>query len=205
MQTVLGAKDLNPKQVEINHLLSKELAKVYKQWGYEEVAPPSLERMPTLMAGGAISSDDIIKVVSDEALGLRPEMTASIARAASTRFANKARPLRLWSSGIIFKNKEVIERGTYIEERLQSGVELFGVKEITAEIELLLLLLESYKKLDLNKIYKPVLLIGHTKLYDLILSEFEPKINNSVRNILTKYDKLELNKLNTTPIYFLPL
>ena len=196
MQPVLGAKDLNPKQVEINHLLSKELAKVYKQWGYEEVAPPSLERLPTLMAGGAISNDDIIKVVSDEALGLRPEMTASIARAASTRFANSPKPLRLWSAGIIFRNKQGIERGTYIEERLQSGVELFGVKEISAEIELLLLLLESYRILNLNKNYKPTLLIGHTKLFDLILSEIEPKLKNLTKDVLTRYDKIGINKLN---------
>tara|TARA_Y100001968_G_scaffold332452_1_gene390666 strand:- start:8537 stop:9712 length:1176 start_codon:yes stop_codon:yes gene_type:complete len=195
LQTVLGAKDLNPKQVEINHLLSKELAMVYKKWGYEEVAPPILERMPTLMAGGAIANDDIIKVVADEALGLRPEMTASIARAASTRFANKQRPLRLWSSGIIYKNKEAIERGTFIEERLQSGVELFGVNEISAEIELLIILLESYQRLNINKIYKPTLLIGHTKLFDLILSELEPETRNIARGILTKYDKLDLENL----------
>tara|TARA_Y100001968_G_C19424710_1_gene753685 strand:+ start:1350 stop:2522 length:1173 start_codon:yes stop_codon:yes gene_type:complete len=196
LQTVLGAKDLNPKQVEINHLLSKELSKVYKQWGYEEVAPPSIERMPTLMAGGAISSDDIVKVVADESLGLRPEMTASIARAASTRFSHKPRPLRLWSSGLIFKSKEVLERGTYIEEKLQSGVELFGIKDITAEIELVSLLLESLRKLKLNDIYKPTILIGHTKLFDLVLSKLEPHTRDLTRKILGKYDKLSLDKLN---------
>ena len=149
---------------------------VYKLWGYEEVAPPTLERLQTLMAGGAISNSDIVKVVADEAIGLRPEMTASIARVASTRFSNRPRPLRLWSSGLIFKSKEVKERGIYIEETLQSGVELFGIKEITAEIELLTLLLDSLKTIRINTSYKTKLLIGHTAIMDLILKGFTNKM-----------------------------
>ena len=43
--------------------------------------------------------------VADEPLGLRPEMTASIARAACTRLAEKPRPLRLWAAGTVFESK----------------------------------------------------------------------------------------------------
>tara|TARA_Y100001968_G_C19085130_1_gene584904 strand:+ start:193 stop:684 length:492 start_codon:yes stop_codon:yes gene_type:complete len=142
LQPAKGARDLNPKQVEINHLIASKLSNVFKLWGYEEVSPPNIERLPTLMAGDAISNKDILKVVADEPLGLRPEMTTSIARAASTRLINRPRPLRLWANGTIFKNNAAIEGGTNIEENQQSGVELFGIKSINAEIELLSLLLD---------------------------------------------------------------
>ena len=94
LQPASGARDLNPQQVEHNQVLRVRLAEVYRQWGYDEVSPPQVERMDTLKAGGGINSTDIVRLVADEPLGLRPEMTASIARAATTRLAQCARPLR---------------------------------------------------------------------------------------------------------------
>ena len=82
LQPAAGAKDLNPRQVETNRQLTERLASVYRLWGYDEVSPPRVERLATLMAGGAIDSSDIVRLVADDPLGLRPEMTASIARAA---------------------------------------------------------------------------------------------------------------------------
>ena len=156
LQPAAGARDLNPQQVESNQQLSKKLADVYRIWGYEEVSPPRVERLETLMAGGAINSKDIVRLVADEPLGLRPEMTVSIARAACTRLAKKPRPLRLWTSGTVFQSKESVEGGLCIEENLQSGVELFGVKSISGEMELLSLLfshLLEYIVLILNILF----------------------------------------------------
>ena len=198
MQPASGARDLNPQQVEINHLIATNLSNVYKLWGYEEVSPPNIERLETLMAGDAISNKDILKVVADDQLGLRPEMTASIARAASTRFVNRPRPLRLWSKGTVFKSKEVevAEGGTYIEECLHSGIELFGVKNINAEIELLSVLIESLEALKLKDSHEPTLLIGHKKLMDLILTKFNSKEKRLIRSVLTNYDQIAINNLN---------
>ena len=81
LQPAAGARDLNPRQVENNRRLSERLATVYRLWGYDEVSPPRVERLDTLMAGGAIDSGDVVRLVADDPLGLRPEMTASIARA----------------------------------------------------------------------------------------------------------------------------
>ena len=163
LQPASGAKDLNPKQVETNHLLSKKLSEVYRLWGYEEVSPPRVERLSTLIAGGAISIDEIVKLVADEPLGLRPEMTASIARAACTRLSGRQRPLRLSATGTVFESRKSVEGAVSIEENLQSGVELFGLKGIGAEIELLSLILDSLERLGLENM-KPTLLIGHTSL-----------------------------------------
>ena len=195
MQPASGARDLNPRQVEINHLIATKLASVYNSWGYEEVAPPNIERIETLMAGDAISNKDIVKVVADDSLGLRPELTTSIARAASTRLINRPRPLRLWTQGTVFESKEYIAIGSYIEESLQTGVELFGIKDINAEIELLSLLLDCLKSLQLDDYLKPTLLIGHKKIMDLILNRFDKSKRKEIKSILSNYDKLSINKL----------
>ncbi len=198
-QPATGAKDLNPKQVERNQLLCNELSKIYKLWGYEEVSPPRVERIQTLIAGGAIPNRDIVRLVSNEPLGLRPEMTASIARAASTRLANRKRPLRLWASGTIFETSETPDQGIGIEENLVSGVELFGIKGIEAELELLSLLMEAMGSLKLNQSHNPSLLIGHIGLMNIILNSIKEEIKEEVKRALIKYDLLQLNKIELDP------
>jgi ATP phosphoribosyltransferase regulatory subunit len=104
LQPAAGARDLNPREVDGNRWLCDQLAAVYRQWGYAEVAPPAVERLETLEAGGGIDDRELVRLAADEPLGLRPEMTASIARAACTRLAERPRPLRLWSCGTVFRS-----------------------------------------------------------------------------------------------------
>ena len=196
LQPAAGARDLNPRQVESNRLLSERLAAVYRLWGYDEVSPPRVERLDTLMAGGAIASGDVVRLVSDDPLGLRPEMTASIARAASTRLASRPRPLRLWASGTVFQSRSADEGGMCIEENLQSGVELFGVQGVEAEMELLALLIASVSTLDLGAGHQPQLLIGHTALMDLVLSPYDGVRKDAIRTALTRYDRLAIEAMD---------
>ena len=195
LQPASGARDLNPLQVDANRQLSEKLAKVFRLWGYDEVSPPRVERLDTLRAGGAIASTDIVRLVADEPLGLRPEMTASIARAASTRMAARPRPLRLWASGTVFQSRSADEGGQCIEENLQTGVELFGVEPIEAEMELLSLLMASVQALGVDRAQHPRLLVGHIGLMDLLLSLVEEDKRESVRTALIQFDRLALSEL----------
>ena len=198
LQPAAGAKDLNPRQVETNRQLTERLASVFRLWGYEEVSPPRVERLATLMAGGAIDSSDIVRLVADDPLGLRPEMTASIARAACTRFADRQRPLRLWASGTVFRTRSADEGGQSIEENLQSGVELFGVSGSEAEMELLSLLMAAIQTLELQPSQKPRLLLGHTALMDLILSPFNGEMRDQIRTALIDFDRLAIENFELT-------
>ena len=195
LQPATGARDLNPKQVQQNQHLREQLATVYRHWGYDEVSPPQVERLDTLMAGGAIASHDVVRLVADDPLGLRPEMTASIARAACTRLKDRTRPLRLCACGTIFESRTAEEGGLCIEEKLHSGVELFGVKDLAAELELLTLLLEAMNALSLLGEHQPKLLIGHTALMELVLAPFEQPMREDIRTCLIQYDRLGLEAM----------
>ena len=196
LQTASGARDLNPQQVKKNDLIASKLSSLYQLWGYERITPPHIERLETLMASGGISSNEILKIVADEAFGLRPEMTASIVRAASTRFKEYERPLRFWSTGNSFKCNQGIDGGIDIEETLQSGVELIGIKSVDAEIELLSLLIESLKVITVDHEYKTTLLIGNTYLMKLILTSFNSKYTNEIKSILGNLDLISLSTLS---------
>ena len=195
LQPASGARDLNPQQVKKNHLIASKLSSLYQLWGYERISPPHVERLDTLMAAGGISSNEILKIVSDEPVGLRPEITASIVRAASTRFKEYERPLRLWSTGTSFKCNQRIDGGIDIEESFQSGVELIGTKAINAEIELLSLLIESLKIIEIDQKYKTTLLIGNTYLMKLILSSLDSSNISQIKTILSDLDYIALNNL----------
>ncbi|MGC6483578.1 MAG: ATP phosphoribosyltransferase regulatory subunit [Synechococcus sp.] len=196
LQPASGARDLNPQQVEHNQLLRERIAEVYRRWGYDEVSPPQVERMETLMAGGGINSADIVRLVADEPLGLRPELTASVARAATTRLAERPRPLRLWSTGTVFDSRISDEGGQRIEEQLHSGVELFGSGQVHGELELLSLLMACLKALELQPHHGAHLLVGHAALMDLILAPVESDVRDQVKEALVSMDRLRLEQLS---------
>ncbi len=195
MQLTQGSKDLNPIQIEENQRFTNKLAEIYDLWGYDEVSPPRIEHIDTLTAGGGINSDEIVQLVADDTIGLRPEMTASIARAACTRLASKERPLRLWASGTVFQSRKTHDGKLVIEENLQSGVELFGIKEISAEMELIGLLLDAMKMVGLDKSVQPYLLIGHTDLTELITKAVPIQNKLQVRKALLNYDRIQLENI----------
>ena len=195
LQPASGARDLLPRDVGVNRWIAEQLAAVYKRWGYEEVTPPSLERIDTLEAGGAIQSHQVVQVVADEALGLRPEMTASIARAACTRLAAMQRPLRLHYRGSTFQAQRAEDQGLRIVEDLQSGVELMGANGIAGDAELLRLLLDAGSHLPLSAEHQPTLLIGHQRLLSVLLETVEPALRSTVRRHVCGLNRVALSQL----------
>ena len=198
LQPAAGVRDLNPGEVERNRVLCDRLAGVYRLWGYRQVAPPTVERADTLAAGGAIDEREIVRLVSGEPLGLRPELTAPIARAASTRLASQPRPLRLWSEGTIFRSAQG-DAGPRILEQLQSGVELLGEPSAAADAELLCLLLAAAGRLGLEPRHQPQLLLGHNGLLSLLLERIPAGQRGAARTALSSLDALAISQLPLEP------
>ena len=196
LQPAAGARDLQPGAVESNRRINELLAAVYRLWGYQEVTPPTIERLTSLEAGGAINSGEILRLAADEPLGLRPELTAPIARAACSRMRGRPRPLRLWASGTTFRTSISDGGGQRIHEELQSGVELLGVGSSAADAELLQLLLAAVATLGLEEAHRPTLLVGHHGLLDALLSQAPAEQRGSIRRALTSFDPLALEQLN---------
>jgi ATP phosphoribosyltransferase regulatory subunit len=199
LQPAAGARDLNPREVDGNRWLCDQLAAVYRLWGYAEVAPPVVERLETLEAGGGINDRELVRLAADEPLGLRPEMTASIARAACTRLAARPRPLRLWSSGTVFRSGQSDSGQHRLEEQLQSGVELLGAAGAAAsaaDAELLRLLLACLRRLGINEAHGPTLLIGHHGVLTALLDQVPADQRTDTRRALISYDPLGLAQLD---------
>jgi ATP phosphoribosyltransferase regulatory subunit len=195
LQPAAGARDLNPREVERQRRLCEQLSEVYRRWGYQEVAPPTIERLDTLKAGGAIAEREVARLVADDPLGLRPELTASIARAACTRMARRPRPLRLWATGTTFRCFQGDGGDLRISETLQSGVELLGESSDAADMELLHLLLAAVASLGLREGHQPTLLLGHHGLLGALLEVVPADVRPLARERLTSFDALGLDAL----------
>ena len=194
-QPARGARDLLPQDVEDNRWICAQLHHVYRRWGYKELAPPTIERLDTLKAAGAIDEKVLLEVTTQDALGLRPEITASVARTACTRLAGRPRPLRLWYEGSVFQREDVggHER---VQEELQSGIELIGAPGLAGDGELVAVLLDACRQLPFHPDHQPTLLLGHRALFTALLADFPHRQQAGLRQALSRYDVLQLQALD---------
>jgi ATP phosphoribosyltransferase regulatory subunit len=184
-QPPVGARDLFPIEVAQNRWIEDRLQQVFQGWGYHRIITSTLERIETLMAGGAIQPATLIQFQNREGefLGLRPELTASIARAAATRFS--LYPQRLYYSANVFR------RGV-CHEFYQAGVELLGASSVAADAEILLLLFDALYRLQLDE---SVVILGEAGLTRSLLSAFPEPQRAQVRQAIAQLDRLALEAL----------
>jgi ATP phosphoribosyltransferase regulatory subunit len=189
-----GARDLLPLDVAQKRWIEKRLRPVFQQWGYHRIITSTVERLDTLMAGGTIQQSTVIQLEDREddiPLGLRPELTASIARAAVTRMAESSYPLRLYYNGNVFRRSPEVGHGGQ-QEFFQAGVELLGAGGLLADAEILLLLFNSLQSLGLNQWQ---IILGEAGLTASLLSPFPEPLRGKIRSAIANLDRLTLETL----------
>lgn len=193
-QPPIGARDLFPLDVAQKRWIEDRLQQVFHRWGYHRMITPTLERLDTLMAGGAIDPASVIQFQEQpgEFVGLRPELTASIARAAVTRLAGAPYPQRLYYNANVFRRAE---RGTRQHEFYQAGVELIGAGTVAADAEVLLLLFACLQSLGLGD---SAVILGEAGLTRSLLSVFPETLRSDVRQAIAHLDRIGLEALPLT-------
>lgn len=192
-QPPAGARDLLPLDVAQKRWIEDRLQQVFHRWGYHRIITSTLERLDTLMAGGAIQRSTVIQLQDsdDEQLGLRPELTASIARTAATRMAGSAHPLRLYYNANVFQRAQ---EGSYSrqQEFYQAGVELLGAGGLLADAEVLLLIVDCLRSLGLHQWS---IILGEAGLTRSLLSVFPSPLRDKVRKAIARLDRMTLETL----------
>jgi ATP phosphoribosyltransferase regulatory subunit len=191
-QSPAGARDLLPLDVAQKRWIEERLQQVFHRWGYHRIITSTLERLDTLMAGGAIQRSTVIQLQNaEEELGLRPELTASIARTVVTRMAGAAYPQRLYYNANVFRRtRETSHNGQ--QEFYQAGVELLGASDWLTDAEVLLLLAECLNKLGLSQWR---LILGQAGIARSLLSPFPAALQDKVRTAIAHLDRVTLETL----------
>ncbi|MEG4352624.1 ATP phosphoribosyltransferase regulatory subunit [Microcoleus sp. LAD1_D3] len=189
-----GARDLLPLDVAQKISIERRLQQVFHRWGYHRIITSTLERLETLMAGGAIDRSTLIQLqdAEDGELGLRPELTASIARAAAMRMAGtRWQPQRLYYNANVFRKGPDTGSGGQ-QEFYQAGVELLGAGGTVADAEVLLLLSECLQSLEIDEWH---LVLGEAGLTATLLEPFPPNVRQKVRGAIANLDRIALETL----------
>ncbi|WP_318655520.1 ATP phosphoribosyltransferase regulatory subunit [Leptolyngbya sp. KIOST-1] len=196
-QPPAGARDLLPLDVAQKHWIENRLEQVFQRWGYHRIITSTVERMDTLMAGGAIDQAAVIELqpVAGKRLGLRPELTASIARTAVTRLARVTYPQRLYYNANVFRQATETSHGGQ-QEFYQAGVELLGAGATVADAEIVLLLLDCLHHLHLDSW---CLILGDAQLTQALLAPFAADQRQAVRQALANLDRVALEAMELPP------
>jgi ATP phosphoribosyltransferase regulatory subunit len=189
---VPGARDLLPLDVAQKRWVEKGIQDIFHRWGYHRIITSTLERLETLVAGGAVDRETVIQIPAAEGgtLGLRPELTASIARAAVARMGDLY-PQRLYYNANVFRRADLEHHGRQ-QEFYQAGIELLGIGGILADAEAILLMMDCLKSLGVPNWQ---LILGEAGLSRALLAQFPIEFQTQIRHCLAHLDRVTLEQL----------
>ena len=199
-----GTKDILPQEVEQWHRLEKNALDIFTRYGYKEIRTPIFEATELFARGVGDTTDIVNKEMytfekSDRSLTLRPENTAGVVRSfIENGMARLSAPVKLWYKGPMFR----YERPQAGRQRQfhQVGVEMFGIKEPTADAEAILLAVNYLKSLGLNDLEVEINSLGCPKCREeykrKIKEVLKPEFDNLCEDCQNRYEKNPLRLLD---------
>jgi histidyl-tRNA synthetase len=134
-----GVRDFYPADMALQSYMLGVMRKTVESFGYSEYGASVLEPSELYKAK---SGDEIVneqtytfKDRGDREVTLRPEMTPTVARMVAAKRRELSFPLRWYSIPNLFRYEKP-QRGR-LREHWQLNVDLFGVKNIQAEVEII--------------------------------------------------------------------
>ncbi len=199
-----GTKDILPQEVEQWHKLEKNALDIFTRYGYKEIRTPIFEATELFARGVGDTTDIVNKEMytfekSDRSLTLRPENTAGVVRSfIENGMSRLSAPVKLWYKGPMFR----YERPQAGRQRQfhQVGVEMFGIKEPTADAEVILLAVNYLKSLGLNDLEVEINSLGCPKCREeykrKIKEVLKPEFENLCEDCQNRYEKNPLRLLD---------
>ena len=150
----VGFRDILTNEANLQLNYAKQLIEIFNRWGYNLIEPPLIEYEETLLD---VKSDKLsnktftfMDPLTKENLSLRPDITTQLARIASDRLFDLPKPIRLCYYGDVFR----ADKPKLSDDRQfkQAGVELIGSDSFFADIEIIILSLESLSQIGFKEI-----------------------------------------------------
>jgi histidyl-tRNA synthetase len=143
LQPVRGTHDLLPEELIKHHAVANLAREIALQYGYGEIQPPMFEFSEVFHRTLGDSSDVVAKETYNftdrggENITLRPEFTASIARAFLTHNLQHATPAKFFYYGSAFRYERP-QKGR-LRQFHQIGAEVMGAADVNADLEMILM------------------------------------------------------------------
>src|SRR5499427_10321919 len=146
-----GTQILIGRAARRRRALERTICSVFEGWSYEEIVPPIFDYYDVFIKGmGTGLEEQIYRFIDRDGniLALRPEFTSLVAKTVATRLASSAKPIRLFYSGEVLRFEK--PKGGRQREFAQIGIEHYGGAAKTADVEILLIAVETFQRLGIQ-------------------------------------------------------
>lgn len=138
-QPYKGARDFYPDTMALRNYIFKIWRETAIKYGYEEYDGPFLEpfELYSAKSGQELVNEQLYSFTDkgDRKVAIRPEMTPTLARMVAGQYKTLPRPIRWFSIPNLWRYEKP-QRGR-LREFFQLNVDIFGVKGVTADFELI--------------------------------------------------------------------
>ncbi len=169
LHTPEGVRDIYNEECQKKLCLQELLHDTLRRYGYRNIQTPTFEFFDVFSKEvGTVPSRELYKFFDREGntLVLRPDITPSIARAASRYFLEEDMPIRLCYMGNTFINNANFQGR--LKEVTQLGAECMGELSVDADAEMLALVAESLISAGLREFQ---ISVGHIGYFKSLLGE----------------------------------
>lgn len=189
-----GVRDFYPEDMFVQNYIFGIFKKVCESYGYNQYDASVLEPADLYRAK---SGDEIVNEQTytftdrgEREVTLRPEMTPTVARMVANRKQELPFPLRWYSIPNLFRYEKP-QKGR-LREHWQLNVDLFGVKDTAAEVEVLSLAYSIMKEIGLKDTDFQIRL-NSRKIMNFILNDLmslDEETAYKISKLIDKKDKL---------------
>ena len=193
-----GARDFYPEDKRLQKYMFGVLRNVAESYGYNEYDAPILESFEIFAAkSGQEIVDDQTYVFEDRGgrkVVVRPEMTPTVSRMVAAKRQELAYPLRWYSIPNLWRYERP-QRGR-LREHWQLNVDIFGIENYHAEIELLSMISDMFKAFGAKtNMYE--IRINSRKLINYILEDYlglSEQESHDICKLIDKMHKIDRSK-----------
>ncbi|MCW5197692.1 histidine--tRNA ligase [Buchnera aphidicola] len=204
IKSIRGMHDYLPEELYFWEYTEKILKIIFKNYGYKEIRLPILEHTQLFKKSIGKVTDIIEKEMytffdnKKKSITLRPEATASCARAVLENNLLKNINQRFWYFGPMFRYERP-QKCRY-RQFYQFGCEVYGLSDPCIDLELIILLYRCWKNLKIDKkIFLEINSIGSIQSREKYKSDLKFFLNSNIDSL----DIESRKRLYTNPLRIL--
>ena len=170
--------------------LRRSVLDLFASWGFQYIEPPIVEYLDTLLVSSGTDLDlqtlKVLDQLSGKQLGVRADLTSQVIRIDAQHHRGNDIERYCYAGPVVFASPISAVNRTRLPFKV--GVEIFGTEKISADAEVVNLMLETVL---MTGVGDPGLVLGHMGVYHALVAalidqedlaiEDEPKLFKSVQ------------------------
>lgn len=195
LHTPEGVRDIYNSECERKQVLQDRLFGILKQYGYQAIETPTFEYFDVFSREvGTTASKELFKFFDREGntLVMRPDFTPSIARSAAKYYHDEDMPIRFGYMGNTYINHHSLQGR--LKETTQLGAELIGDDSVSADAEIVAMMIRCLKTAGLKEFQVS---IGHIDFFKGLIEEakLEEEVEFELRELISNKNHFGVEEL----------